>query len=155
MACRYFCVVLTPRVSGPVSRNSWRKNKPAAVGEGTCGLCGRATGPIRRRMAIFIFGQFVIQIMDEPDAGFRGSRCSTVAWRLRDAIPRTGGTACFSFDRKMIVFYTGDNDLAAGKSAKQVAADYRRSWTRVHAKLPKTVDAYLSSSPALCAGTAR
>ena len=37
---------------------------------------------------------------------------------------------------RLIVFYAGTNDLAAGKSPEQVAADFREFCARVHAALP-------------------
>jgi lysophospholipase L1-like esterase len=55
----------------------------------------------------------------------------------------------FPYEPRMIVFYAGDNDLAFGKSPEQVVADYRAFVDKVHARLPKTVIAYLSIKPSL------
>src|SRR5438874_2421313 len=38
---------------------------------------------------------------------------------------------------RLIVFYAGDNDIAAGKSPEQVAADFKDFAQTIHAKLPK------------------
>ena len=50
---------------------------------------------------------------------------------------------------KTIVFYAGDNDLAAGKSPDQVAADYRTFVSKVHAALPKTRIVYIAVKPSI------
>jgi lysophospholipase L1-like esterase len=48
---------------------------------------------------------------------------------------------------RTIVFYAGDNDIAAGKSPQQVAEDYRRFVTTVHQWLPETRMIYLPIKP--------
>jgi lysophospholipase L1-like esterase len=50
----------------------------------------------------------------------------------------------FPYEPRIIVFYAGDNDLALGKSPKQVVADYRAFVKKVHRRLPKTFIAYVS-----------
>ncbi|CAN5674209.1 SGNH/GDSL hydrolase family protein [soil metagenome] len=49
---------------------------------------------------------------------------------------------------KMIVFFAGTNDIAGGKSAEAVAADYRAFVEKVRAKLPKVPVVFLSITPA-------
>ncbi len=53
----------------------------------------------------------------------------------------------FPYEPKMIVLYAGDNDLAAGKSVKQVVADYHDFVQKVHARLPETRIAFISIKP--------
>ncbi len=53
----------------------------------------------------------------------------------------------FPYAPRMIVFRAGGNDLANGKSAEQVFADFKEFTTVVHAKLPSTEIVYLSWSP--------
>ncbi|HEX3797884.1 MAG TPA: SGNH/GDSL hydrolase family protein [Verrucomicrobiae bacterium] len=53
----------------------------------------------------------------------------------------------FPYHPRLVVMYAGDNDLAAGRSAEQVIADYREFVEKVHARLPDTVIAYLSIKP--------
>jgi lysophospholipase L1-like esterase len=53
----------------------------------------------------------------------------------------------FPYQPRLIVFYAGDNDLAAGVSVEQVVADYRAFVEKVHARLPKTVIAFVSIKP--------
>ena len=49
---------------------------------------------------------------------------------------------------KTIVFYAGTNDIAAGKSADTVFADYRAYVREVRTRLPKTTIFFVSISPA-------
>jgi lysophospholipase L1-like esterase len=53
----------------------------------------------------------------------------------------------FPYQPKMIVLYAGDNDLAAGKSAEQVVAEYRTFVQKVHDRLPDTRIAFISIKP--------
>lgn len=48
-----------------------------------------------------------------------------------------------------VVFYAGDNDVAHGKNAKTVAADFRAFVAAVHEKLPKTRILYIAIKPSL------
>lgn len=49
---------------------------------------------------------------------------------------------------KAIVFFAGTNDIASGKSAETVAADYRAFVEKVRSELPDVPIAYISISPA-------
>jgi lysophospholipase L1-like esterase len=48
---------------------------------------------------------------------------------------------------KVIVFYAGDNDIAAGKNARRVFDDYRKFVKLVHEKLPETRIIYIGIKP--------
>lgn len=48
---------------------------------------------------------------------------------------------------RLIVFYAGDNDLAAGKTVDDVARDFKAFVTRIRRDLPSTRIAYLSIKP--------
>ena len=62
--------------------------------------------------------------------GFGGSQIAdSVEFADRIIIP---------YEPKTIVFYAGDNDIAAGKSPEEVAADYRALVEKIHAALPDT-----------------
>lgn len=50
---------------------------------------------------------------------------------------------------RAVVFYAGDNDLAAGRSPQQVLDDYRAFVQRVHAALPATRVAFIAIKPSL------
>ncbi len=48
---------------------------------------------------------------------------------------------------RVVVFYAGDNDIAAGKSPAQVAGDFRAFAATVHRALPKTKVVFLAVKP--------
>ena len=48
-----------------------------------------------------------------------------------------------------VVFYAGDNDLSAGRSPQQVAADFEAFVTRIHAALPATRIAFIGIKPSI------
>jgi lysophospholipase L1-like esterase len=55
----------------------------------------------------------------------------------------------FPYKPKTIVLYAGDNDVAAGKSPKQVAADYGAFVAKVQAALPNTKIVYIAIKPSI------
>jgi lysophospholipase L1-like esterase len=50
---------------------------------------------------------------------------------------------------RTVVFYAGDNDLAAGKTPAAVAADFKAFVAKVHAQLPETRIAFIGIKPSL------
>jgi lysophospholipase L1-like esterase len=71
--------------------------------------------------------------------GFGGSQISDVNYfAARIVLP---------YKPKVIVFYAGDNDVAAGKSAQRVFDDYKRFVELVHTKLPETRIIFVSIKP--------
>lgn len=48
-----------------------------------------------------------------------------------------------------IVMYAGDNDIKQGKSAEQVAEDFREFVTQVHSKLPQTRIVFIAIKPSI------
>lgn len=71
--------------------------------------------------------------------GFGGSQISDVThFAERIVLP---------YKAKMIVFYAGDNDIAAGKSARRVFEDYRRFVGLVHAKQPTVRIVFITIKP--------
>ncbi|MFO0949138.1 MAG: GDSL-type esterase/lipase family protein [Planctomycetota bacterium] len=50
---------------------------------------------------------------------------------------------------KQIVFYAGDNDVAAGMSAKDVTADFGKLTAKVFAALPETTIVFISIKPSI------
>jgi len=50
---------------------------------------------------------------------------------------------------RIVVFYAGDNDIAAGKTPQRVLADYKALVAKTHAKLPKTRFIYIPIKPSL------
>jgi lysophospholipase L1-like esterase len=73
--------------------------------------------------------------------GFGGSQISDVIYYFdRIVLP---------YKPKVIVFYAGDNDVAAGKSAEPVLKDYRRFINIVHKAIPKTPVIFIAIKPSL------
>ncbi len=71
--------------------------------------------------------------------GFGGSQiCDSVAFADRIAVP---------YRPRLIVFYAGGNDLNAGKAPEQVLADFKAFAEKIHARLPRTKIAFISSAP--------
>jgi lysophospholipase L1-like esterase len=50
---------------------------------------------------------------------------------------------------RIIVFYAGDNDVAAGKSPQRVLEDYKQFVAKVHGTLPETRIVYVAIKPSL------
>ncbi len=53
------------------------------------------------------------------------------------------------YEPRIIVLYAGDNDIAAGKTPKQVHADFQAFVQTVHKTLPKTLIVFLPIKPSL------
>ena len=71
--------------------------------------------------------------------GFGGSQIDqVVTYAPRIVVP---------YKPSLIVLYAGDNDLAAGRTAEQVFADYKAFVTLVRKSLPNTRIAYISIKP--------
>ena len=71
--------------------------------------------------------------------GFGGSELSdSVAFAHRIVIP---------YKPKLVVFYAGDNDIAAGKSPERILNDFKAFAGRIHAALPATHIAYIAIKP--------
>jgi lysophospholipase L1-like esterase len=71
--------------------------------------------------------------------GFGGSELAdSVRFAPRIVVP---------YDPRIVVLYAGDNDLSAGKTPEQVAADFKAFARLVLEKLPKTSIIYLSIKP--------
>jgi lysophospholipase L1-like esterase len=71
--------------------------------------------------------------------GFGGSQISDVNY--------FAGRIVLPYEPKVIVFYAGDNDVAAGKSAQRVFDDYKKFVKLVHEKLPGTRIIYIGIKP--------
>jgi lysophospholipase L1-like esterase len=71
--------------------------------------------------------------------GFGGSQISDVNYYA--------GRIVLPYKPQVIVFYAGDNDVAAGKGARQVFDDYKQFVKLVHKKLPGTRIIYIGIKP--------
>jgi lysophospholipase L1-like esterase len=77
---------------------------------------------------------------DAPlNRGFGGSRTSDVN-QFADRL-------VLKYKPRAVVYYAGDNDLAGGIEAKQVAANFAQFCNLVHAQLPETKIAFISIKP--------
>lgn len=73
--------------------------------------------------------------------GFGGSQIvDSVTYAERIAIP---------YQPKVIVFYAGDNDTAAGKSPAQIAADFKALVEKIHEALPETRIVAIAIKPSI------
>lgn len=99
---------------------------------------------------ILFVGSSTIRIWKTADAfpglpvlnrGFGGSFISdSVHYADRIILP---------YKPKMIVFYAGDNDIAAGKSPEQVAKDFETLLGKIRTALPDTKVIYLAIKPSI------
>jgi lysophospholipase L1-like esterase len=71
--------------------------------------------------------------------GFGGSQISEVNY--------FAGRIVLRYEPKVIVFYAGDNDVAAGKNARRVFDDYKKFVKLVHDGLPRTPIIYVGIKP--------
>jgi len=106
---------------------------------------------------------------DTPAHGgivFVGSS-SIVGWKLPEFFPELrpinrgfgGSQICHSTHflqqlvlkhrPRVVVFYAGDNDVAAGKSAERVHRDFAAFWARLHKALPETRLVYIAIKPSI------
>ncbi len=77
--------------------------------------------------------------MPTINRGFGGSQVAdSVRFADRIATP---------YKPRLIVFYAGDNDIAAGRSAEQVLADYKEFVGKVREQLPETRIAFVTIKP--------
>jgi lysophospholipase L1-like esterase len=102
------------------------------------------------KQAVLFVGSSSIRLWDLarsfPDTvmlnrGFGGSQLADAA----HFVPRI----VVPYEPRLVVLYSGDNDLAAGKTPDQVLADFRAFERAVHAGLPKTPILVLSIKPSL------
>ena len=80
------------------------------------------------------FGEFAV-----INRGFGGSQISDVNYFVERIVLR--------YEPRVIVFYAGDNDVAAGKTARRVFDDYKKFVKLVHKKLPGTRIIYVGIKP--------
>jgi len=73
--------------------------------------------------------------------GFGGAHISDVLHYLERIVT--------PYRPRVIVFYAGDNDIAAGKPPQRVAADYRSFVKHVHQELPETRIIFIPIKPSL------
>jgi len=73
--------------------------------------------------------------------GFGGSQISDVNYYAHRIV--------LPYKPKVIVFYAGDNDIAAGKNPKRVFEDFQKFVKLIHKHLPRTRIIFISIKPSL------
>lgn len=73
--------------------------------------------------------------------GFGGSHISDVNHYIEETV--------LKYAPEAIVFYAGDNDIAAGKTIEEVLEDYKAFVDTVHASTPSTPIVFVSIKPSL------
>jgi lysophospholipase L1-like esterase len=53
----------------------------------------------------------------------------------------------YPYQPKQVIIYSGENDIAAGKTPEQVFSDFKILFTGIRQKLPRTPVAYISMKP--------
>jgi lysophospholipase L1-like esterase len=99
---------------------------------------------------ILFVGSSTVRLWQTADAfpglpvinrGFGGS--------MIDDVNHYADRIVFKYKPRIIVFYSGDNDLAAGRSADRVFNDFTSFVTSVHERLPNTPLIYLAIKPSI------
>ncbi len=106
-------------------------------------------GASRQPGGVVFTGSSSIRLWDTLAADFPGARTLNRGFggsQIADAIEHVDRLVVVHKPAQ-VVFYSGDNDLNAGKSPAAVAADYRRFVDAVHAKLPDTRVVIISIKP--------
>ena len=106
------------------SKNSWPKDAVLFVGSSS----------IRMWRTRESFGGLAV-----INRGFGASQISDVNYFVDRIV--------LKYRPRVIVFYAGDNDVAAGKSARSVFENYRKFVKIVHGKLAKTPIIYIGIKP--------
>jgi len=97
---------------------------------------------------ILFVGSSTIRLWQTADAfsglpvvnrGFGGSTIADVNYYFDRIVAK--------YAPRTIVFYSGDNDIAAGRSPNAVVGDFQTFMTRTHEKLPDTRIIFLSVKP--------
>lgn len=100
------------------------------------------------RDPILFVGSSTIRLWESADAfpdlpvinrGFGGSTIDDVTYYADRIV--------FNYKPRVIVFYSGDNDIASGRSPDRVFSDFRRFADSLHSRLPETKLIYLSIKP--------
>ncbi|WCJ60131.1 SGNH/GDSL hydrolase family protein [Fontisphaera persica] len=143
MAWLGWCLLLAPLTAPSATNDFARWEKEIAAFE-----AADRTNPPPARGILFI-GSSSIRLWktlarDYPrhhvlNRGFGGSQ-------IADSV-HFAERIVFPYAPRKIIMYAGGNDINAGKSAEQVAADFRAFVQKVHQRLPQTRIAYLSIAP--------
>lgn len=130
-----------PRIPDQVSNADWEQDMQRFAAED-------AASPPPRNAVLFV-GSSSIRLWDTLAADFPGVAVINRGFggsELRDST-YYADRIVIPYAPRQIVMYAGENDLQAGRTPQQVAADFRAFVLRVRRDLPKTRIAYLSNKP--------
>src|SRR3954465_15809073 len=146
---------------------SWPTNSVALAKEATAPIAKKPTGPARFETEIAAFEKWDHQnAVPQNCILFVGS--STIRlWQTADAFPELpvvnrgfGGSTIpdvnhfadrivFKYKPRRIVFYAGDNDLAAGRTPDRVFSDFQTFLVSAHEHLPNAQIIFLAIKPSI------
>lgn len=99
--------------------------------------------------ALLFIGSSSIRLWDSLAADFPNERIIKRGFggsEIRDAT-RVAARIVVPYRPRLVLLYAGDNDLASGRTAAEVVADFRTFVARVHADLPDTGIAFIAIKP--------
>jgi lysophospholipase L1-like esterase len=144
---------------------SWPTNSVALAKESAAPTAKKSTGSARFETEIAAFEKWDHQNAVPKDCTLFVGSSSIRLWQTADAFPGLpvinrgfGGSTIrdvnyfadrivFKYKPRTIVFYAGDNDIAAGRSPDEVFADFETFAKSVHERLPNTQLIYLAIKP--------
>ena len=144
---------------------SWPTHFSLLAKEATAPAAKKPTGPARFEAEIAAFEKWDRQNAVPKDCILFVGSSSIRLWQSAEAFPDLpvvnrgfGGSTIpdsthfadriiFKYKPRTIVFYAGDNDIAAGRSPDRVVADYEAFAKSVHERLPNTRLIYLAIKP--------
>src|SRR3954451_16184291 len=144
---------------------SWLINSLALAKESTPAAAKKPPGPARFENEIGAFEKWDHQNAVPKDCILFVGSSTIRLWQTADAFPDLpvinrgfGGSTIpdvnhfadrivFKYKPRTLVFYAGDNDIAAGRSPDRVFADYETFAKSVHERLPGARLIYLAIKP--------
>lgn len=130
-----------PRIPEQVSNAEWEQDMQRFAAED-------AASPPPRNAVLFV-GSSSIRLWETLAADFPGVAVINRGFggsELRDST-YYADRIVIAYAPRQIVMYAGENDLQAGRTPQQVAADFRTFVLRVRRDLPKVRIAYISNKP--------
>ena len=146
---------------------SWLTNSAALAKEPVAPTAKKPTGPARFETEIAAFEKWDAKNAVPKDSILFVGSSSVRLWESAEAFPGLpvinrgfGGSTIpdsthfadriiFKYNPRTIVFYAGDNDIAAGRSPDRVVTDYEAFAKAIHEKLPETRLIFVAIKPSV------
>ena len=146
---------------------SWLTNSAALAKEPVAPAAKKPTGPARFETEIAAFEKWDAKNAVPKDSILFVGSSSVRLWESAEAFPGLpvinrgfGGSTIpdsthfadriiFKYKPRTIVFYAGDNDIAAGRSPDRVVTDYEAFAKAIHEKLPETRLIFVAIKPSV------